>query len=37
MLAFVEAHPNIDVIVFYLIASAILMAALYRFHHRRTE
>jgi hypothetical protein len=37
MLALVEAHPNIDVMVFYLIASAILVAALYHFHHKRTE
>jgi hypothetical protein len=37
MLALLEAHPNIDVMVFYLIASAILVAALYHFHHKRTE
>jgi hypothetical protein len=37
MLALVEAHANIDVIVFYLIASAIRVAGLYKFHHKRTE
>jgi hypothetical protein len=42
MLALVEAHPNIDVMVFYVVASAILAATLYYFHtrpdrSRRTE
>jgi hypothetical protein len=37
MLALVEAHPNIDVMVFYLIACTILVAALYHFHHKRAE
>ena len=36
MLALAEAHPNIDVMVFYLIASALLAATLYRFHRKRT-
>jgi hypothetical protein len=35
MLALAEAHPNIDVMVFYLIASALLAATLYHFHRRR--
>lgn len=35
MLAFLEGHPNIDVIVFYIIASALLGLTLYR-HHRKT-
>jgi hypothetical protein len=34
MLALVEGHPNIDAVVFYLLASAILAATLYYFHHR---
>jgi hypothetical protein len=42
MLALVEGHPNIDAVVFYLLASAILAATLYYFHsrpdrNRRTE
>ncbi len=37
MLALVEGHPNIDVIVFYALASAILAATLYLFHHRQME
>jgi hypothetical protein len=36
MLALIEAHPNIDVIVFYILATAILTATLYR-HHRKTS
>lgn len=35
MIALVEGHPNIDVIVFYLLASAILAVMLYRFHRRQ--
>jgi hypothetical protein len=34
MLALVEGHPNIDAVVFYLLASAILAATLYYFHSR---
>jgi hypothetical protein len=34
MLAMVEAHPNIDAMVFYVVASAILAATLYYFHTR---
>jgi hypothetical protein len=34
MLALVEGHPNIDVMVFYVLASAILVATLYYFHTR---
>ncbi len=37
MLALVEGHPNIDVIVFYVLASTILAATLYFFHHRQME
>jgi hypothetical protein len=37
MLTLVEAHPNIDAVVFYLLASAILVAALYRFHRKSIE
>ena len=36
MLALVEGHPNIDVIIFYIIASAILAVTLYR-HHQKTS
>jgi hypothetical protein len=35
MLALVEGHPNIDVIIFYVLASAILAATLYHFHQKR--
>jgi hypothetical protein len=35
MLALIEAHPNIDAIVFYIVATAILTVTLYR-HHRKT-
>lgn len=34
MLAFIGAHPNIDVIIFYILATAILTVTLYR-HHRK--
>jgi hypothetical protein len=37
MLALVEGHPNIDAIVFYVLASAILAATLYYFHTRQME
>ncbi len=37
MLALVEGHPNIDVIVFYVLASAIVAATLYYFHTRQME
>jgi hypothetical protein len=36
MLALVEGHPNIDVIIFYILASTALAAILYR-HHRKTS
>jgi hypothetical protein len=36
MIAIVGAHPNIVIIVFYLLASAMLAVALYRFHRRET-
>jgi hypothetical protein len=34
MLALVEAHPNIDVMIFYVLATVILVATLYHFHTR---
>jgi hypothetical protein len=34
MLALIEGHPNIDVIIFYIIATAVLTVTLYR-HHRK--
>ena len=34
MLALVEGHPNIDVVIFYLLASASLAATLYYCHTR---
>jgi hypothetical protein len=37
MLALVEGHPNIDVMIFYVLASAMLAAALYYFHHNQIE
>jgi len=36
MLALVEGHPNIDVIIFYILASTALAGILYR-HHRKTS
>jgi hypothetical protein len=33
----VEGHPNIDVMVFYVLASSILAATLYYFHHKQIE
>lgn len=36
MLALIEGHPNVDVIVFYILASSILTLILYR-HHRKTS
>jgi hypothetical protein len=35
MLALIEGHPNIDAVVFYMLASALLYMILYR-HHRKT-
>jgi hypothetical protein len=35
MFAFVAGHPNIDVVVFYAFAAAMLAATLYYFHHKR--
>ena len=34
MLALVEGHPNIDVMIFYALGSVILAATLYYFHTR---
>jgi hypothetical protein len=34
MIALVEGHPNIDAVIFYLLASATLAATLYYFHNR---
>jgi len=36
MLALIEGHPNVDAIVFYILATAILTVTLYR-HHRKTN
>jgi hypothetical protein len=36
MLALIEGHPNVDVIIFYVLASALLTLILYR-HHRKTS
>jgi hypothetical protein len=35
MLAVIEGHPNVDAVVFYILACAILTVTLYR-HHRKT-
>jgi hypothetical protein len=37
MIALVEGHPNLDLILFYALASAALAAILYYFHHRQVE
>ena len=37
MLALVEGHPNIDVMVFYVLASAVLAATLYYYFHTRPD
>jgi hypothetical protein len=37
VIALVEGHPNIDAMIFYVLASAILAAALYYFHNRQIE
>lgn len=34
MFALVEGHPNIDLMIFYVIASAALAATLY-YHHQK--
>ena len=36
MLALIEGHPNVDVIIFYVLASTMLTLILYR-HHRKTS
>lgn len=36
MLALIEGHPNVDVIIFYILATAILSLFLYH-HHRKTS
>ncbi len=35
MFALVEGHPNIDLMIFYVIASVILAATLYYNHHKQ--
>ena len=37
MLALVEGHPNIDVMIFYVLASALLAVTLYYFHRKQTR
>ncbi|SDJ46419.1 hypothetical protein SAMN05444171_1680 [Bradyrhizobium lablabi] len=34
MLALIEGHPNVDVIIFYILASALLAVILYRHHQK---
>ena len=34
MLALIEGHPNVDVIIFYFLASALLATILYRHHQK---
>jgi hypothetical protein len=34
MFAVIEAHPNIDAVIFYVLATVILTVTLYR-HHRK--
>ena len=35
MFTLVEGHPNIDVMIFYMLGSAILAATLYYHHHKQ--
>jgi hypothetical protein len=35
MFALVQGHPNIDVMIFYMLGSAILAATLYYHHHKK--
>jgi hypothetical protein len=35
MLALAEAHPNIDVMIFYMLASALLAVTLRYFHRKK--
>jgi hypothetical protein len=35
MLALAEGHPNIDVMVFYVLASVLLATTLYYFHRKQ--
>lgn len=35
MLATVEAYPNVDLMVFYVVVTAILALMLYRYHRTR--
>jgi hypothetical protein len=35
MFALVEGHPNIDVIIFYVVGSAIFAWMLYRYHRKQ--
>ena len=35
MFALVEGHPNIDVMIFYLLASTLLAVTLYYFHRKQ--
>ena len=34
MLALIEGHPNIEVIIFYILAFAVLTVTLYRYHRK---
>jgi hypothetical protein len=35
MLATVEAYPNVDMMVFYVVATAIFALLLYRYHQKQ--
>jgi hypothetical protein len=35
MFALVEGHPNIDVMIFYIVGSAIFALMLYRYHRKQ--
>ncbi len=35
MLAFVEGHPNTDVMILYLVASTVFALLLYRYHRKQ--
>jgi hypothetical protein len=34
MLALIQGHPNIDAVVFYIVATALLTMTLYRYHRK---
>ena len=37
MLALIEGHPNIDAVIFYIVACAALTVTLYRYHGKTPQ